>query len=188
MVIVGRVQSFLCVHVWLSIHQFVLSSVFRHTLQCCLKQVRQGEADTRVQVPPQPRRSAGRPRAKTLSIPIVLPLTSEVRCPSREAAPPWPTFPDAPDADSALSHPNMESLSRWVSPDNFKIITPFQQRSQSRLSPLQHYLCRQRILNISLASCSDVTFKKARLHSSRAKQVIPTVCVGDALEGEGEES
>lgn len=121
-------KFFLCVHVWLSIHQFVLSSVFRHTLQCCLKQVRQGEADARLQVPPQPRRSAGRPRAKTLSIPIVLPLTSEVRCPSTEAAPTSPTLPDAPDT-SALSHPNVESLSRSVSPDDFKIITPLQQRS-----------------------------------------------------------
>lgn len=30
--------------------------------------------------------------------------------------------------------------------------------------------------------------QKTRLRSSRAKQVIPTVCVGDAVEGEGEES
>lgn len=30
--------------------------------------------------------------------------------------------------------------------------------------------------------------RKTRWRSSRAEQVIPTVCVGDAVEGEGEES
>lgn len=103
----------------------MLSSVSSHTLQRSLKQVRNGETDARVQVP-QPRRSAGRPRARTLSIPIVLPLTSERRGPGTEAAPISPTLPDAPDAGSALAHPNTESLGRSVSPDDFKIITPFQ--------------------------------------------------------------
>lgn len=39
----------------------------------------------------------------------------------------------------------------------------------------------------SVQQC-HVAVRETRLHSSRAKQVITTVCVADALEGEGEES
>ncbi|XP_056891226.1 protein FAM13A isoform X4 [Takifugu flavidus] len=87
-----------------------LSTSCANTLQTGRRtgKVRNGETDARVQVP-QPRRSAGCPRARTLSIPIVLPLTSERRCPGTEAAPISPTLPDTPDAGSALGHPNTES-------------------------------------------------------------------------------
>lgn len=129
-------EEFKVFHVWLSVHQCVLSSVSCHTWQLSLKQVRKGETDATIQIFPQSHHIAGRLCEGSLSIPLVLPLTSEVTC--TEAAPVPLTRPYTPDTGSHLSRPNMESISRLVSPDHFKTITPFHWRSQSRLSPL-HY-------------------------------------------------
>lgn len=91
--------------------------------------MRKGEADATVQVLPQSRRVAGCPRGASLSIPIVLPLTSEARSPSTEAAPVPLTRSYPPDAGSHLSH-NIESTSRSVTPDHFNNSIPLKVTTQ----------------------------------------------------------
>ena len=89
----------------------------------CFPQVRKGKSDVVTQVVPQPRRSAGLPHTRPLSIPIVLPLTSQLRSPSPEAMDTAPVLlarPDTPDAASQPTPPDispassMEALSRSV--------------------------------------------------------------------------
>lgn len=95
-------------------------------LTCCwhlyLKQVRKGKSDSMIQAVPQPLHPAGFPHARPLSIPIVLPLTSEVRSPSPKAPVP-PARCNTPDIASQISHPTVgkEAPSRSVIYDHFEI-------------------------------------------------------------------
>ncbi|XP_039659151.1 protein FAM13A isoform X5 [Perca fluviatilis] len=65
------------------------------------KKVRKGKSDSMTH-PPQPSRSAGLPHARSLSIPIILPLTSELRSPCPE--PMETACQDTPDTSSPLGH------------------------------------------------------------------------------------
>lgn len=164
----------------------MLSRDSSHAPQLSLKQVRKGEADATVQVLPQSRRVAGCPRGASLSIPIVLPLSSEARSPTTEAAPVPLTRSYPPDAGSHLSHPNIESTSRSVTPDHFNNSIPVKVTTQP--PPALLTLASLFIVSRCLIFSSFSSLTSRRLNSSRAKQVRATVCVGDALEGEGEES
>lgn len=154
--------------------------------------MRKAETDVTVQVLPQSPRLAGCPRGGSLSIPIVLPLTSEVRCPGTEAAPVPLTPPYTPDAGSHLSHPKMESVSRSVSPDHFKIIIHSTEGHKAGSRPC----VVNTWVTIYILICQTFfhfvychgPLRGTRRHSSRAAQVRATVCVGDALEGEGDAS
>ncbi|XP_035516858.1 protein FAM13A isoform X2 [Morone saxatilis] len=113
------------------------------------RKVRKGKSDSMAQVIPQPRRSAGLPHARPLSIPIVLPLTSELRSPSPEAmdtAPIALARKDTPDTASQLSHldvsssGSMEALSS--SQEEERPISPFYM--SNHLSPVH---CRPDVVN-----------------------------------------
>ncbi|XP_051240412.1 protein FAM13A isoform X2 [Dicentrarchus labrax] len=113
------------------------------------RKVRKGKSDGMAQVIPQPRRSAGLPHARPLSIPIVLPLTSELRSPSPEAmdtAPIALARQDTPDTASQLSHlevsssGSMEALSS--SQEEERPISPFYM--SNHLSPVH---CRPDVVN-----------------------------------------
>lgn len=91
-------------------------------LSLCL-QVRKGKSDSMPEGVPQPSRSSRLPHARPFSIPIVLPLTSEMRSPSPEAMETTPipqTRQDTPDVASHHSHLSVspsgstEALSRSV--------------------------------------------------------------------------
>ncbi|XP_038569100.1 protein FAM13A isoform X3 [Micropterus salmoides] len=111
------------------------------------RKVRKGKCDGMTQVIPRPRRSAGLPHARPLS--IVLPLTSQLRTTSPE---PMETAPiplarqDTPDAASQLKHldvspsGSMEGLSS--SQEDERPISPFYM--SNHLSPVQ---CRPDVVN-----------------------------------------
>ncbi|XP_034755495.1 protein FAM13A isoform X3 [Etheostoma cragini] len=65
------------------------------------KKVKKGKSDCMIH-PPQPCRSSGLPHARSLSIPIILPLASELRSPCPE--PMDPACQDTPDTSSPLCH------------------------------------------------------------------------------------
>ncbi|KAM9363719.1 protein FAM13A [Symphorus nematophorus] len=111
--------------------------------------VRKGKSDGMAEVLPRPCRSAGLPHARPLSIPIVLPLTSEVRSSSPEAMDTGPiplSRKDTPDTGSPLSHLNvsptgsMEALSSSQEED--RPISPFYM--SNHLSPVH---CRPDVVN-----------------------------------------
>ncbi|XP_075947489.1 protein FAM13A [Anarhichas minor] len=100
------------------------------------KKVRKGTSDRMTLVIPDPSRSAGSPHARSLSIPIILPLTSELRHPSPE--PMETARQEAPDTSSPLSHLNvshsgdMEAISSSQEED--RPISPFYM--SNHLSPV----------------------------------------------------
>ncbi|XP_074485483.1 protein FAM13A isoform X3 [Sebastes fasciatus] len=100
------------------------------------KKVRKGKSDGMTQVIPEPSRYAGLPNARSLSIPIILPLTSELRSPSPE--PMETARQDTPDGTSPLSHLNvspsgsMEAVSSSQEED--RPISPFYM--SNHLSPV----------------------------------------------------
>ncbi|XP_073319575.1 protein FAM13A [Pagrus major] len=73
--------------------------------------VRKGKSDVVTHVVPQPCRSAGLPHARPLSIPIVLPLTSQLRSPSPEAMDTAPVPVARPDTPDAASQPTQLDIS-----------------------------------------------------------------------------
>ncbi|XP_031719253.1 protein FAM13A isoform X2 [Anarrhichthys ocellatus] len=100
------------------------------------KKVRKGTSDRMTLVIPDPSRSAGSPHARSLSIPIILPLTSELRHPSPE--PMETARQEAPDTSSPLSHldvspsGDMEAISSSQEQD--RPISPFYM--SNHLSPV----------------------------------------------------
>ncbi|XP_034755532.1 protein FAM13A isoform X7 [Etheostoma cragini] len=90
------------------------------------KKVKKGKSDCMIH-PPQPCRSSGLPHARSLSIPIILPLASELRSPCPE--PMDPACQDTPDTSSPLCHLDvspsgiMEAVSRSQEED--RPISPF---------------------------------------------------------------
>ncbi|KAK9540521.1 hypothetical protein VZT92_002968 [Zoarces viviparus] len=98
--------------------------------------VRKGTSDRTTLVIPDPSRSAGSPHARSLSIPIILPLTSELRHPSPE--PMETARQESPDTSSPLSHldvspsGNMEAISSSQEED--RSISPF--NMSNHLSPV----------------------------------------------------
>ncbi|XP_032394736.1 protein FAM13A isoform X7 [Etheostoma spectabile] len=90
------------------------------------KKVKKGKSDCTIH-PPQPCRSSGLPHARSLSIPIILPLTSELRSPCPE--PVDPACQDTPDTSSPLCHLDvspsgiMEAVSSFQEED--RPISPF---------------------------------------------------------------
>ncbi|XP_070712639.1 protein FAM13A [Pempheris klunzingeri] len=104
------------------------------------RKVRKGKSDGMIQVIPQPRRSAGLPHARRLSIPIVLPLTSELKSPSPEAMD-TATIPvarqDTPDISPSGS---MDAVSS--SQEEERPISPFYM--SNHLSPVH---CRPEVVN-----------------------------------------
>ncbi|XP_040892101.1 protein FAM13A isoform X4 [Toxotes jaculatrix] len=113
------------------------------------KKVRKAKSDGMPEVVPQPSRSAWLPRARPLSIPIVLPLTSELRSPSPEAMETTPvplTCQHTPDTSSHLNHLDvspscsMEVLSS--SQEDERPISPFYM--SNHLSPVH---CRPDVVN-----------------------------------------
>ncbi|XP_035813940.2 protein FAM13A isoform X2 [Amphiprion ocellaris] len=111
------------------------------------KKVRKGKRDGMTQVVPQPGLSAGSPHARPLSIPIVLPLTSELRSPSQEAMETTPEHhQDPPEAASHIGHNDVsfsgstEALSSSQEED--RPISPFYM--SNHLSPVH---CRPDVVN-----------------------------------------
>ncbi|KAM7419416.1 hypothetical protein PAMA_016505 [Pampus argenteus] len=113
------------------------------------KKVRKGKSDGMLQVIPQPSRSTQLPHTRPLSIPIVLPLTSELRSPSPEAMETGPVplvSKDTPDLSSHLNHldvspsDSMEALSS--SQEEERPISPFYM--SNHLSPIH---CRPDVVN-----------------------------------------
>ncbi|XP_067441001.1 protein FAM13A isoform X2 [Thunnus thynnus] len=113
------------------------------------KKVRKGKSDGMPQVIPQPSCSTRLPHARPLSIPIVLPLTSELRSPSPEAMETGPmplVRKDTPDTSSHLSHldvspsDSMEALSS--SQEEERPISPFYM--SNHLFPVH---CRPDVVN-----------------------------------------
>ncbi|XP_027138876.1 protein FAM13A isoform X1 [Larimichthys crocea] len=115
------------------------------------RKVRKGKSDSMTQVLPQPRpcRSEKLPNARPLSIPIILPLTSELRSPSPEAMETAPIpldRQDTSDTASQLSHldvspsGSMEALSS--SQEEERPISPFYM--SNHLSPVH---CRPDVAN-----------------------------------------
>ncbi|XP_068582777.1 protein FAM13A isoform X3 [Cebidichthys violaceus] len=100
------------------------------------KKVRKGTSDRMTLVIPDPSRSAGSPHARSLSIPIILPLTSELRNYSPE--PMETARQETPDTSSPLSHlnvspsGNMEAISS--SQEEVRPISPFYM--SNHLSPV----------------------------------------------------
>uniref|UniRef100_A0A8C2WJ48 Family with sequence similarity 13 member A n=1 Tax=Cyclopterus lumpus TaxID=8103 RepID=A0A8C2WJ48_CYCLU len=85
------------------------------------KKVRKGASDRMTVVIPDPSHSAGSPHARSLSIPIIIPLTSELR--SHNPEPMETARQETPDTASPLSHPsgNMEAISsNHLSPVHFR--------------------------------------------------------------------
>ncbi|KAG7221816.1 hypothetical protein INR49_016991, partial [Caranx melampygus] len=114
------------------------------------KKVRKGKSDSTPEGVPQPSRSSHLPHARPVSIPIVLPLTSEMRSPSPEAMETTPipqTRQDTPDIASHHSHlsvspsGSMEALSS--SQEEERPISPFYM--SNHLSPVH---CRPDVVNI----------------------------------------
>lgn len=79
------------------------SLIFPVTGLCFVKQVRKGKSDSIIQVVSQPRLSSGVPHARSLSIPIVLPLTSGLRSPSPDVMETTPRQ-DTSDSSSQVVH------------------------------------------------------------------------------------
>ncbi|KAM8773372.1 protein FAM13A [Acanthopagrus schlegelii] len=114
------------------------------------RKVRKGKSDVVTQVVPQPRRSAGLPHTRPLSIPIVLPLTAQLRSPSPEAMDTAPVLLARPDTPDAASQPtplpdispasSMEALSS--SQEDERPISPFYM--SNHLSPVH---CRPDVVN-----------------------------------------
>ncbi|XP_070836786.1 protein FAM13A isoform X2 [Chaetodon trifascialis] len=113
------------------------------------RKVKKGKSDGMTQVAPQPRRSAGFPCARPLSIPIVLPLKSDLRSPSPEAMETAPiplARQDTPDTPLQLSQfdvspaGSMETLSS--SQEEERPISPFYM--SNHLSPVH---CRPDVVN-----------------------------------------
>nr|XP_046272138.1 LOW QUALITY PROTEIN: protein FAM13A [Scatophagus argus] len=100
------------------------------------RKVRKGKHDSMIQVIPQPCRSAGSPHVRPLSIPILLPLTSEFRSPSLEVMETTPiplARQDTPDTDLQLSPTgSMETLNS--SQEEERPISPFYM--SNHLSPV----------------------------------------------------
>nr|XP_020447517.1 protein FAM13A isoform X3 [Monopterus albus] len=93
------------------------------------KKARKGKCDYMPQVVPQPSHSTGLPHARPLPIPVVLPLTSELRSPSPEAMQTAP-IPLAgqvtPDIDSHLSvSPSGSTEAPSSSQEEDRPISPF---------------------------------------------------------------
>ncbi|XP_026215633.1 protein FAM13A isoform X2 [Anabas testudineus] len=114
------------------------------------KKVRKGKSDGTPQVVPQPSRSAGIPHTRPLSLPIVLPFTSEPRTPSPEAMETTPTPPPRqvmPDTASRVDHldaslsGSLEALSS--SQEEERPISPFYM--SNHLSPVH---CRQDVVTL----------------------------------------
>ncbi|XP_041822694.1 protein FAM13A isoform X2 [Chelmon rostratus] len=113
------------------------------------RKVKKGKSDGVTQIVPQPRRSSGFPCARPLSIPIVLPLSTDLRSPSPEAMETAPiplARQDTPDTPLQLSHldvspaGSMETLSS--SQEEERPISPFYM--SNHLSPVH---CRPDVLN-----------------------------------------
>ncbi|XP_049422668.1 protein FAM13A isoform X1 [Epinephelus fuscoguttatus] len=100
------------------------------------KKVKKGKSDGMTQVIPQPSHCAGLPRARSHTIPIILPLTSELRSPSPE--PMETAHQDTADAASPLSEcdispsGSMDAISS--SQDEERPISPFYM--SNHLSPV----------------------------------------------------
>ncbi|XP_030264617.1 protein FAM13A isoform X3 [Sparus aurata] len=97
--------------------------------------VRKGKSDVVTQVFPQPRRSAGLPHTRSLSIPIVLPLTSQLRSPSPEAMDTAPVLLARPDTPDAASQPT---------PPDISPASSMEALSSNHLSPVH---CRPDVVN-----------------------------------------
>uniref|UniRef100_A0A3Q1FXE2 Family with sequence similarity 13 member A n=1 Tax=Acanthochromis polyacanthus TaxID=80966 RepID=A0A3Q1FXE2_9TELE len=111
------------------------------------KKVRKGKRAGMTQVVPQPSLSAGSPHTRPLSIPIVLPLTSELRSPSQEGMETTPGHhQDPPEAASHVTHHDvsfsgsLEALSS--SQEDDRPISPFYM--SNHLSPVH---CRPDVVN-----------------------------------------
>ncbi|XP_056228385.1 protein FAM13A isoform X3 [Seriola aureovittata] len=114
------------------------------------KKVRKGKSDGMPEDAPQPNRSSRLPHARPLSIPIVLPLTTELRSPSPEVMETTPiplARQDTPDTASHQGHldvsppGSMEALSS--SQEEERPISPFYM--SNHLSPVH---CRPDVVNI----------------------------------------
>ncbi|XP_051802150.1 protein FAM13A isoform X4 [Acanthochromis polyacanthus] len=111
------------------------------------KKVRKGKRAGMTQVVPQPSLSAGSPHTRPLSIPIVLPLTSELRSPGQEGMETTPGHhQDPPEAASHVAHHDvsfsgsLEALSS--SQEDDRPISPFYM--SNHLSPVH---CRPDVVN-----------------------------------------
>ncbi|XP_069024241.1 protein FAM13A isoform X1 [Embiotoca jacksoni] len=111
------------------------------------KKVRKGKSNGITQVVPQPSLSAGLPHAKPFVIPIVLPLTSDLRSPSAEAKETTPVaHQDTSDTASHVSYLDV-SLSGSMdglnsSQEEDRPISPFYM--SNHLSPVH---CRPNVVN-----------------------------------------
>ncbi|XP_059197995.1 protein FAM13A [Centropristis striata] len=108
------------------------------------KKVRKGKSDSMTQIIPQPSHSDGLPHARSVSIPIILPLTSKLRSPSPE---PMETGrQDSSHTGSPSGHQDaspsgsMETLNSSQEED--RPISPFYM--SNHLSPVQ---CRPDVVN-----------------------------------------
>ncbi|XP_028449892.1 protein FAM13A isoform X5 [Perca flavescens] len=129
------------------------------------KKVRKGKSDGMTH-PPQPSCSAGLPHARSLSIPIILPLTSALRSPCPE--PMETACQDTPDTSSPLSHldvspsGSMEAVSSFQEED--RPISPFY--LSNLLSPVH---CRPDV----------VDFLDRTIHSAVEQHLFDVNPVGD---------
>ncbi|KAM3622934.1 uncharacterized protein V6R79_005027 [Siganus canaliculatus] len=146
------------------------------------KKVKKGKGDSTIQVLSQPPRSTWSPHARPLSIPIVLPLASELRSPSPEATepasvprtcqdPPNPSL--QPDLLSVSAAGNMEDLSSSQDEDE-RPISPFYM--SNHLSPVH---CRPDVVNFLDRTISSVVeehlfdVSDSRDQSSEGCQLTP---------------
>uniref|UniRef100_A0A3Q2VEK3 Family with sequence similarity 13 member A n=1 Tax=Haplochromis burtoni TaxID=8153 RepID=A0A3Q2VEK3_HAPBU len=112
------------------------------------KKVRKGKIDSMTQVVPQPSLSSRVPyHAKPFSIPIVLPLTSELRTPSAEAMETTPMSHQATSDTASHADPHDVSLSESMkglssSQDEDRPVSPFYM--SNHLSPVH---CRPGVVN-----------------------------------------
>ncbi|XP_076740953.1 protein FAM13A isoform X7 [Maylandia zebra] len=112
------------------------------------KKVRKGKIDSMTQVVPQPSLSSRVPyHAKPFSIPIVLPLTSELRTPSAEAMETTPMSHQATSDTASHVDPHDVSLSESMkglssSQDEDRPVSPFYM--SNHLSPVH---CRPGVVN-----------------------------------------
>ncbi|XP_026027081.1 protein FAM13A isoform X4 [Astatotilapia calliptera] len=112
------------------------------------KKVRKGKIDSMTQVVPQPSLSSRAPyHAKPFSIPIVLPLTSELRTPSAEAMETTPMSHQATSDTASHVDPHDVSLSESMkglssSQDEDRPVSPFYM--SNHLSPVH---CRPGVVN-----------------------------------------
>ncbi|XP_063332192.1 protein FAM13A isoform X6 [Pelmatolapia mariae] len=112
------------------------------------KKVRKGKSDGMTQLVPQPSLSSRAPyHARPFSIPIVLPLTSELRTPSAEAMETTPTSHQATSDTASHVDPQDVSLSESMkglssSQDEDRPVSPFYM--SNHLSPVH---CRPDVVN-----------------------------------------